>query len=63
MRKKHFIWIDTQEIHHYVYEWLPSEGVEVKGIVQIAHGMAETAVRYERLAEVLTKKGLCGVCQ
>lgn len=55
MRKGHFIWEDAQGINHYVYEWLPSEDVELKGIVQIAHGMAETAARYERLAEVLTK--------
>lgn len=57
MRKGHFIWEDTQGINHYVYEWLPSEVMELKGIVQIAHGMAETAARYERLAEVLTKNG------
>ncbi|CAH1196374.1 Monoacylglycerol lipase [Paenibacillus allorhizoplanae] len=57
MRKGHFIWEDTQGIKHYVYEWLPSEDVGFKGIVQIAHGMAETAARYERLAKVLTKNG------
>ncbi|KRE59560.1 alpha/beta hydrolase [Paenibacillus sp. Soil750] len=57
MRKGHFIWEDTQGIKHYVYEWLPSEDVGFKGIVQIAHGMAETAARYERLADVLTKNG------
>jgi alpha-beta hydrolase superfamily lysophospholipase len=57
MRKGHFIWEDAQGIKHYVYEWLPSEDVEMKGIVQIAHGMAETAARYERLAVVLTKNG------
>ncbi|WNR42217.1 alpha/beta fold hydrolase [Paenibacillus roseipurpureus] len=57
MRKEHFIWIDSQDHPHYVYEWLPSDGTDVKGVVQIAHGMAETAARYERLAEVLTKRG------
>lgn len=57
MRKGYFIWEDAQGINHYVYEWLPSEDVEMKGIVQIAHGMAETAARYERLADVLTKNG------
>jgi alpha-beta hydrolase superfamily lysophospholipase len=57
MRKGHFIWEDAQGIKHFVYEWLPSEDVGFKGIVQIAHGMAETAARYERLADVLTKNG------
>lgn len=32
-------------------------GQEPRGVVQISHGMAETAVRYERFAKVLNKKG------
>ncbi len=23
MQKQHFIWKDSQQINHYVYEWLP----------------------------------------
>lgn len=57
MRRQHFIWQDPQHNNHFVYEWLPEEAVTTKGIMQIAHGMAETAGRYERLAEVLTKRG------
>ncbi|MDR6549729.1 alpha/beta fold hydrolase [Paenibacillus qinlingensis] len=57
MRKGHFIWEDAQGNKHYVYEWLPSADVVIKGFVQIAHGMAETAARYERLAVVLTQNG------
>jgi alpha-beta hydrolase superfamily lysophospholipase len=41
----------------FVYQWSPDPEINVKGIVQIAHGMAETAARYERFARVLTKKG------
>lgn len=41
----------------FVYHWNPDNGVKVKGVVQIAHGMAETAARYERFAEVLTRNG------
>ncbi|MBU3111938.1 alpha/beta hydrolase [Clostridium lacusfryxellense] len=41
----------------FVYKWLPDKGKEVKGIVQIAHGMAETAARYENFAGELTKDG------
>lgn len=40
-----------------VYKWVPTNQ-KPKGVVQIAHGMAETAARYERFAEVLTKRGL-----
>ncbi|MEC0265934.1 lysophospholipase [Paenibacillus anseongense] len=57
MFKQYFIWQDDQDVNHYVYEWLPEEAITIKGLVQIAHGMAETAERYERLAERLTKSG------
>ncbi len=39
----------------FVFEWLP-EG-DPKAVVQIAHGMAEHASRYERFAEALTAAG------
>ena len=41
----------------YVYEWLPDEPSEVKASVQIAHGMAEHAKRYEDFALFLNKNG------
>ena len=41
----------------FVYTWTPDDKVKVKGIVQIAHGMAETGARYERLAKKLTDNG------
>ncbi|NRF96077.1 alpha/beta hydrolase [Paenibacillus frigoriresistens] len=57
MQKQHFIWKDSKQNNNYVYEWLPDESCEIKAIVQIAHGMSETAVRYERLAALLTSQG------
>lgn len=39
----------------HVYRWLPDE--DVTGVVQIAHGLAEHAKRYERLAGALTTRG------
>src|SRR5690242_19416170 len=39
----------------HTYRWLP-EGAP-KAVVQIAHGMAEHAARYERLAQALTASG------
>jgi alpha-beta hydrolase superfamily lysophospholipase len=44
---------DGVEIH--VHRWLPEK--RVRGIVQIAHGMAEHGARYGRLAEKLTAAG------
>lgn len=45
---------DGQEI--MTYTWEPSNG-KAKGVVQIAHGMAEHALRYEEFAEFLTQAG------
>jgi len=39
-----------------VYQWEPSER-SVRGVIQIAHGLAEHAGRYERLAESLAENG------
>lgn len=45
---------DQREI--FVYQW--SRNLKkVKGIVQISHGMAETASRYRRFAKALTQAG------
>jgi len=41
----------------HVNVWLPDEDTEMKGIVQIAHGMTETSDRYERFAVKLTAAG------
>lgn len=41
----------------FVYRFLPDEGVARKAIVHIAHGMAEHAARYARVAEALTAAG------
>lgn len=38
-------------------EYSPDETVEIKGIIQIAHGMAEHRERYENFIEYLNKNG------
>ncbi|MEG1482114.1 alpha/beta hydrolase [Clostridium sp.] len=40
-----------------VYKWVPEEGIEIRGVVQIAHGMTETAQRYEYFAKKLNEDG------
>ena len=37
-----------------VYEWIPGNESTIKGIVQIAHGLAEHAKRYTDFAQFLT---------
>lgn len=44
--------VDGAEIH--VYEWLPDDSGEIIGLVQLAHGMAEHAGRFEDFARFLT---------
>src|SRR5580693_7162988 len=46
---------DQKEL--FVYRWLPDEGAPRKAIVHIAHGMAEHAGRYARVAEALVAAG------
>lgn len=55
MKSNYFTFKGNENVEIYVYRWSP-EG-EIKGAVQIAHGMAETAKRYERFAEFLANNG------
>lgn len=47
--------MDGISVHGYLIS--PEKGETLKGIVQIAHGMAETAERYERFALSLAAEG------
>lgn len=40
----------------FIYEWLPDDG-NTKAVIQISHGMAEHAGRYEEFARRLTLEG------
>jgi len=39
------------------YLWTPEQAFPLRGVVQIVHGMAETALRYQRFAGKLTENG------
>lgn len=49
--------MDPQGAEIFVYKWLPKNIKKAKGVVQIAHGLAEHASRYERFAQKLTAAG------
>lgn len=57
MQEYTFQMLDSDDVNVFVYRWTPENDGSVRGIVQIAHGMSETAKRYERLAECLTNHG------
>lgn len=56
MKESHFTFTADDGAKLFVYRWLPDVGVG-KAVVHIAHGLAEHAGRYERLAETLTESG------
>ncbi|WP_150272955.1 alpha/beta fold hydrolase [Paenibacillus tepidiphilus] len=57
MQETSFVMSDPIGVRIHVYEWLPEPDAPVRGIVQIAHGMCETAARYARFAGALTAAG------
>lgn len=57
MKSDTFTFKASDGVQIFTYKWLPDDASAVKGAVQIAHGMAEHAARYERFAGVLTKAG------
>ncbi len=46
---------DNKTIHYY--QWSPEDNKDVKAVVQISHGMAEHAGRYDIFAILLMKRG------
>lgn len=51
-----FKFIDSEGIEISCYKWGIDSG-EIKGVVQISHGMTETALRYSEFAEKLNEAG------
>ncbi|WP_434752153.1 alpha/beta fold hydrolase [Paenibacillus amylolyticus] len=57
MQESTFALIADEGTRIHVYRWLPDSDEHIQGIVQIAHGMGETAARYAEFAGYLTKHG------
>lgn len=57
MKNDTFTFEATDGVWIFTYKWMPDDASAVKGAVQIAHGMAEHAARYEGFAAALTKAG------
>ncbi|HAU5069829.1 TPA: lysophospholipase [Clostridioides difficile] len=57
MKCTNFTFKGEEDLDIYTYKWEDENIKNPKAVVQIAHGMAETAQRYETFAKVLTKNG------
>lgn len=57
MKNESFILKDSGGFNIFVYKWLPDDISNVKAVVQIVHGLAEHAARYETFAKFLTDSG------
>lgn len=57
MKKTQFKLERDRDVKIQVYQWTPDDLKQAKGVLQIAHGMAEHAQRYENFAEFLTAQG------
>lgn len=57
MLTQNFTFRSQEGTEIFTYKWMPDEIAKAKGVVQIAHGMAETGARYERFARKLTENG------
>ncbi|MFX1394100.1 MAG: alpha/beta fold hydrolase [Promethearchaeota archaeon] len=55
MKSSTFTYIDQDKIKIFVYKWEPD--TTPKAAIQLSHGLAEHAKRYERLADVLCNEG------
>ena len=58
-----FSFTDPEGYEIFVYRWGPPDGVPAKAVVQIEHGAAEHALRYERVAQRAQPTRICRLCR
>lgn len=57
MHAETLTWEADDGVGIFVYHWAPDPATGTKAVVHIAHGLAEHAARYARVAEALTTAG------
>ena len=57
MQNKSFFQTMSDGCEIWVNRWIPDDGTEIKGIVQINHGLCEHSMRYDRLGSVFADNG------
>jgi alpha-beta hydrolase superfamily lysophospholipase len=58
MQLKDFKFLTEDNTEIMVYKWVPDEDKKNRAVIQIVHGMAEHAARFNEFADFLTKNGL-----
>lgn len=57
MKRYAFYLNREREVYLFVHCWVPDNMQEVKGVVQLAHGMAEHIMRYDAFSSFLASEG------
>lgn len=57
MQTKNFFMTMSDGFEIAVNRWIPDEDVEIKGVVQLHHGLNEHSLRYDRLGNILAENG------
>ena len=57
MQLKSFSFKTSDGTELWVNRWIPDQDVEIKGLVQLNHGMQEHSLRYDRLGSILAENG------
>ena len=57
MQMKSFSVKTKDGVEHWCNRWMPDSEEEIKGIIQLHHGLAEHSLRYDRFGSILAENG------
>lgn len=57
MQLKSFFMKMTDGNELWINRWIPDSDTEIKGVIQLHHGLAEHSLRYDRLGSILAEHG------
>lgn len=57
MQMKSFSFTTKDGVEHWINRWAPDTEEEIKGVVQLHHGLSEHSLRYDRFGSILAENG------
>lgn len=57
MQLKSFSFTTKDGAEHWINRWIPDSDVEIKGVIQLHHGLSEHSLRYDRFGSILAENG------